>query len=463
MVDKKKDERICIVGAGPAGISAAMYLEQKGYKNYVIYEKEDRVGGKTYSPTYKGKRYEMGAIMGVPSYYAVADCEKFAGIAHKTDEYNNADHNGPLLERKYKNAKGKVVEPFSTKKFWRIPHLMRLKKQIKRIGYLLETKYKGYDVTGHIGVSEGKYDGFAVTPGREPVSGTNPNLKDLTLPFAEFCRINKVPLIQEVWIAPFVAFGYGFFDEIPAAYVLKYLDFQTMMNFAKINLWTWKNGTQSIFENVNNKLVNPAVLNSNITAVSRTKAKVTVTVNGQKEVFDKIIITAPLQYMPQYFDATKDEKELFSKIDFESYDVQSCLIKKGDYPETSYYIMDNMVKEKLGHLMVYFRRWKGEEDQPITTYTLRKHKDMKEVPYEDAKATVLKDMKICDCEVDKVIKDISWYYFPHVFSKDYADGWYEKVEAMQGKKNTFYAGEIMSFGDMDETCEYSHDLVERFF
>ena len=28
---------------------------------------------------------------------------------------------------------------------------------------------------------------------------------------------------------------------------------------------------------------------------------------------------------------------------------------------------------------------------------------------------------------------------------------------------TYYAGEVMSFGDMDETAEYSRELVERFF
>jgi hypothetical protein len=50
-----------------------------------------------------------------------------------------------------------------------------------------------------------------------------------------------------------------------------------------------------------------------------------------------------------------------------------------------------------------------------------------------------------------------------VFSEDYAAGWYDKVEAMQGQLGTYYAGEVMSFGDMDETCEYSRELVERFF
>ena len=31
------NERICIIGGGPAGISAAMYLQKKGYENYEIY------------------------------------------------------------------------------------------------------------------------------------------------------------------------------------------------------------------------------------------------------------------------------------------------------------------------------------------------------------------------------------------------------------------------------------------
>ena len=60
-MDKKI--RIAIIGGGPAGLSAAMYLEKKGYENYVIYEKQDHVGGKCHSPYCNGKRYEMGAIM----------------------------------------------------------------------------------------------------------------------------------------------------------------------------------------------------------------------------------------------------------------------------------------------------------------------------------------------------------------------------------------------------------------
>lgn len=451
-MDKKS--RICIIGGGPAGLSAGMYLEQKGYENYTILEKEDRVGGKCWSPNYNDRRYEMGAIMGVPSYYAVHDVEKFCGITH----------DGPQLNRNYKDQTGKVIEPFNPKKnFLNIPKLMKMKKQLKKFGELLEIKYKGYDVNGHRGIAEGRYEGCAATPGREAVSGKNENLKDLALPFSEFCKKNGVELVQDIWVGPFTSFGYGYFDEIPAAYVLKYLDFQTCMNFVKINLWTWKNGTQSIWEALNDKLKNPARLKSVISKVERKDDKVYVTVNGSVEEYDEIIVTSPLQYMPQYFDARNDEKELFSKIDYERYDVQAVLTKPEDHPEISYYIFDNMVKEKLGRLMVYYRRWKDVKDQVITTYALRKHKDMEEIPYDTCRKMVQDDLKTMGNPADKVINEWTVYYFPHVFTEDYAAGWYDKVEAMQGKDHTWYAGEIMSFGDMDETAEYSRELVERFF
>ena len=460
-----KNIRICIIGGGPAGLSAGMYLEQKGYENYTILERLDRVGGKCWSPTYNGRRYEMGAIMGVPSYYAVHDVEEFCGITH----------DGPKLNRNYKNAKGDVIEPFEPKKnILKIPRLLKMKKQIKKLGELLETKYKGYDVNGHRGVAEGRYDGYSQQNAkREKIQGNNPNLKDLCLPFREFCKLNKVELTQDVWIGPYTSFGYGYFDEIPAAYVLKYLDFQTTMNFVKVNLWTWQNGTQYIWEQLNGHLKNPARLNSHIEKVERKDGKVYVTVNGNVEEYDKIIVTAPLFIpnkrtdgqvgMDDYFDTREDEQALFIKIDYERYDVLAVEAKPEDHPEISYYVFENMTPETLGHLMVYYRRWKDTKDQVITTYALRKHKNSKEIPYEECRATVLKDLETMHNPASNVVNEWSVYYFPHVFAEDYAAGWYDKVEAMQGKYDTYYAGEVMSFGDMDETAEYSRELVDRFF
>ena len=444
-----KNTRICIIGGGPAGLTAGMYLEKKGYFNYAILERSNRVGGKCWSPNYKGRRYEMGAIMGVPSYYAVQDVEEFCGITH----------DGPKLNNQFKDSKGNVINPFSTDN----PKMPEAQKQLRKFSELLETKYKGYDVNGHRGVAQGRYDGFEVTKERAHVSGDNPNLKDLALPFKQFCEMNGVELVQALWLGPFTSFGYGFFDEIPAAYVLKYLDFQTTMNFLNFNLWTWKDGTQSIWESLDHTLKNPAHLNCDITKIERKDGKVFVHHNGTVEEFDKLIITAPLQYMGEYCDIREDEKKYFSKIDFERYDVLAVETKSENQPDCSYYIWDNLVPERVGHLMIYYRRWRDTLDQVLTTYSLRNHSKSGVLPYGEVRQNALDDMDICHNPASAVVNEWSTYYFPHVFSEDYAAGWYDDVEAMQDKYDTFYAGEVMSFGDMDETSEYSRELVERFF
>ena len=444
--------RIVILGAGPAGLSAAMYLEQKGYTDITVLEREDHVGGKCCSPTYKGRRYEMGAIMGVPSYYAVQDVERFCGITH----------DGPKLHADYRNLDGSPDNPMDPGDDpEKEKELSALKNQLRQFMILLETKYKGYDVNGHRGVAEGRYEGCAATPGREPVSGENEALKDLALPFREFCTLNGVPLVQKLWIAPFTSFGYGYFDEIPAAYVLKYLDLQTNLNFMRVNLWTWAEGTQSIWETLNRTLKTPARLNCDVSAVERRDGRVFVTVNGAVEEYDRIIVTAPLQYLPDYFDADEQERSLFGKIEYKRYTTLGIRPERDHCPESSCFMLRNMEPDRVGHLMLYYRRWTDDPEQAIVTYALRSHHDLS--ADDTCKETVLSELPTFHASCGEVLEERDWYYFPHITPEDYRAGGYDRVEAMQGNRGTYYAGEVMSFGDMDETAEYSRELVERFF
>ncbi|MCH3909063.1 MAG: FAD-dependent oxidoreductase [Bacilli bacterium] len=465
------DERICIIGGGPAGVTAAMYLEKKGYKNYSIYEKADYVGGKCYSPTLvmgkdpNDKRtIEMGAIMGAKTYWAVHEAEEFAGIDH-------AD--GPKMSRIYRNKEGKEIFPFEPMKnfsFKKLFYLIKLKKSVKKIADLMETKYKGYDVNGHRGVAEGKFDGLSkeVPNHMEHVEGTNPNLKDLCLPFTEFCKKNHVEPVMDIWVYPFTSFGYGYFDEMPAAYVLKYLDITTTLEFVNTRLWTWKNGTMSIFQGVDKKLLHPAILNTEVTNVERPEGgKIKVTIKDAKgshvEEFDKLIVTTPLDYFAKFADADAEEKELFSKIVHEKYVSMATRQEFGKGPEISSYIKENMTPETRGHLMVFYHRWNDIPDQPIITYSLRNHKGDEDVSYEYTRKTTLDDMSKCGFPVKKVEIEQEWYYCPHINTEDYTAGWYDKLDKKQGNRNTYYAGEIICFGDMEETCEASKDLIGRFF
>ena len=481
-------DRICIIGGGPAGLACGMYLEKKGYENYTIYEKLNKVGGKAWSPklkvTHNGvteeKSFETGAIMGAITYHAVSEMEEFGGYFHKGPDFNPGE---PNMRREFRTLDGKIDDWTNPKvdfSFKKLVGLLKLKKQMKKLNELMQTKYVGYDCYGHIGVAKGEYFGIskgvdghcgATTENSFPnyLKGSNPNLKDLALPFSEFCKLNHVEEVQRIWIAPFTSFGYGFFDEIPAALVMKYLDVTTALEFVKLRLWTWQDGTQQIYEHVNAKLKHPAILETEVVKVERPEGKVLVTVRGKDgkektEEFDKLIVTTPLDYFKNYADATDEEKELFSKIVHERYIDYIATFEEGKSPNISGYMVENMVPERLGHAMVYYNRWQClDRDCPATVYALANHTGDPDKDYDEVQKTMDEDM----ARVGFPIKDKHFaqevYYCPHVSCEDYANGWYDRLEALQGNKNTFYAGEIISFGDMEDTCAASKDIVGRFF
>ncbi len=481
-------ERICIIGGGPAGLSAAMYLEKKGYENYVIYEKLNKVGGKCWSPKMKVKHngveeeksFETGAIMGAITYHAVSEMEEFGGYYHCGPQWADKE---PNMRREFRTLDGKVDEwnnpkvDFSFKKLF---GLLKLKKQMKKLNKIMQTKYKGYDCYGHLGVAKGEYygiskgvDGYCGATKEDSfpnyIKGTNPNLKDLALPFSEFCKINGVEEVQRIWIAPFTSFGYGYFDEIPAALVMKYLDVTTAIEFVHMGLWTWPEGTQQIYVHVNEKLKHPAVLETEVVKVERPDGKIKVTIKGKDgktkvEEFDKLIVTTPLDYFKDYADASDEEKELFSKIVHERYIDYIATFEEGKSPNISGYLVENMVPERLGHAMVYYNRWQYlDRDCPATVYALANHTGDPDKKYEDVQKMMDEDMARVGFPIKEKHFAQEVYYCPHVSCKDYAEGWYDRLEALQGYKNTYYAGEILSFGDMEDTCAASKDIIGRFF
>lgn len=481
-------DRICIIGGGPAGLACGMYLEKKGYENYVIYEKLNKVGGKAWSPklkvTHNGvteeRSFETGAIMGAITYHAVSEMEEFGGYYHKGPEFKPGE---PNMRREFRKLDGKVDDWTNPKvdfSFKKLVGLLKLKKQMKKLNELMQTKYVGYDCYGHIGVAKGEYYGIskgvdghcgATAENSFPnyIQGKNPNLKDLALPFSEFCKLNGVEEVQRIWIAPFTSFGYGYFDEIPAALVMKYLDVTTALEFVNLRLWTWQDGTQQIFEHVNAKLKHPALLETEVVKVERPEGKVLVTVRGKDgkektEEFDKLIVTTPLDYFKDYADATAEEKELFSKIVHERYIDYIATFEPGKSPNISGYMVENMVPERLGHAMVYYNRWQClDRDCPATVYALANHTGDPDKDYDEVQKTMDEDMARVGFPIKEKHFAQEVYYCPHVSCEDYANGWYDRLEALQGNKNTFYAGEIISFGDMEDTCAASKDIVGRFF
>lgn len=419
-MSKNPDERICIIGAGPSGMSAAWYLQEQGYTNVTVLERLDRVGGKCNSPKLYGKHYEMGAGIGLPTYKETLQLTKEIGL----DSYK------PNLPGNIIDARtGKPLPDLSPEE------LGALQQQIMKLKNLLDTKYPDIKKPGH--------------------ANCDPELMET---FYDFCTKNGFPLIMKVWINPYTSFGYGYFNLIPAAYVLQYLDVDTMMGFIKREFISWVEGTESIWHKVAQKLNRKVRLCTHISKIVRKDNKVYVYTEFGKEEYDEIIITSPLQDLPNYMDTTEEETNLFSKIIYNDYKTFACIIENN--PHASGYIPGNMFPSRSGHVMFYYNRW-DDADNLITFYSFGDGNE--KVTDEDCRKYLEEDLRNFGINLKEVVMHKSWRYFPHVNSEQMKHGWYDKVEALQGQRNTYYAGEIMSFSDIEECVSYSKFLIDRFF
>src|SRR4051812_27307446 len=57
---ESKPARVVIIGAGPAGLTAAWELARAGVRDIVVLEASDVVGGLSQSVEYKGNRIDIG-------------------------------------------------------------------------------------------------------------------------------------------------------------------------------------------------------------------------------------------------------------------------------------------------------------------------------------------------------------------------------------------------------------------
>lgn len=412
-----KNERICIIGAGVSGISTAYYLQKKGYKNVTVLEKNNRVGGKCNTLKYKGKTYELGSQMGFDSnYYLMQLMNEF-----------NVKRLGPILYRGFFDPSGNPVSQIDAeelydfqKQFYTLPSILSEYKDLRK-------------------------------PGLKNVD------KRLCIPFSQWLEDNNIPLVGKVYALPFTGFGFGFFDEIAAAYVLKYLNFDILNSFIEItHIITLIDGYQTLWEKVASTL-DDVRLSTNVIEVERGEE---IIVKTQLDTlnFDKLIITCGLDQALKFLDATEEEVSLFSRIQYNDFYVFMYSLE--NIPKVCGYIPAHFNKDKIGHLLAWYYRWQDmASNDLIAVYAMGEEgMDVREI-----KAKVEEDLVNLGVKINHLYTYRKWKYFPHVSCEDLRNGFHNKLEGLQSKRNTYYTGEIMSFGIIEECLAYSVDLIDRYF
>jgi len=416
---KQLDDSICIVGAGASGIAAAHFLKKKGYTHVTVLEASDHIGGKCNTIQIANKDYDMGAVFTTSSYDEVRAL--------------SLEFNAPI-----------------------VPLQGHTKKNIVSIDTGMARARRGTE-TIDLGLAALEYF-HALEKYPDLIrSGFTKLHPDLCLALSAWMKkFSLMPAsLNEFFGFTFTPFGYGFVDEVPAAYALKYYEPRLVTSLLSgDNLGMVRDGYQSLWQKIAANL--DVQLSTPVLKISRSAdGPVLVETERSSSFYDHLILTSLPEDTLKFLDATPEERSDFSKV--KRYFYYSVAVEVPDGFGSAGFLPDNYVQSRSKHPLCWFKRW---TDGNIAIFYALSEED---VSTDEIVRTLVTDATHYQWNLGVVHAAKKWKYFPHFQTQDLADGIYDRIEARQGTLRTYVAGELMNFSTVEMVSRYAKDLTLRLF
>ncbi|KAL0419628.1 UNVERIFIED_CONTAM: Long-chain-fatty-acid--AMP ligase FadD26 [Sesamum radiatum] len=264
--------------------------------------------------------------------------------------------------------------------------------------------------------------------GRIGVHAVSDFASDLTPTFFEGHGLKAVP--KSVAYG-YTASGYGFVQDMPYAYIHEFT--RTSMA-GKIR--RFKGGYMSFWQKISESLPLEVHCNTEVVAIRRHPSGVSVDVkqndgHSRSLEFDKMIISGafPFKYGKTYRSPSANSAEFM------------------DDPET----MGNPVA---------MQRFYSDTN----IFLFWSYGNSAKIKGPEVTQLAIDAVKRMGGEVERIVLQRRFKYFPHVESQDIKNGFYDKVETeLQGQQNTYYIGGLMAFELTERNSSYAMALVRGHF
>jgi oxygen-dependent protoporphyrinogen oxidase len=418
--------RVAVIGAGPSGLTAAHTLAALGYTDVTVFESEDRVGGKVKSVTHEGRTFELGAYVVTEAYETVLSL-----VEENNLELREAP---PRYVVDMETGRTRDFGDFLADRYGTLTSLV----SIARFLWLTRKHRDLYE------------------PG---LVGADPSLRPT---FSDYIRGRGIDPVAHLFRPVFCSLGYGYFEEIPALYVLKFLDRSKIIIVLKSALgveqsWprVFTTGFQSLWEAVAARL--DVRLSSRVSSVKREGSEVKITVNDKEEhTFDRVIVACQLSTAKWFLDTSDEEKDLFDRVRNLRY-YATLFYADGLSPMKTVYIEQHQVPETIGRTLLISNPY------PDGDLYLAYHFGADKDSGQQITANLKEDVERLGGTFKGVYEQRNWSYFPHVQPADLEAGFFERIDALQGQRNTLYVGGTLNFETVEDSAAHARAMVLKHY
>lgn len=447
-----KNIKVGIVGAGPGGLAAAEALRDKGFSNIVVLEKSNRVGGQADSLKYKVDDkteivYELGSLQPISTG---------VGVLHRLMKRYHMHCGKDIFKQKpiylkIYNCENKTVEIDFTKS--KVGYPLTLKNSwlifldvLKLIPILY--RYQKVAKEGYTKLSDHR-------------------LYELSVPFEEWVDNQHFHLIGrelKFSIGTMLTLAHPDYKPTMPALKLFKLLFQCLKfppRYINGTVKQMREGYQELWKRV---AANHNVrLNTKIKKITRAKNDVVIELNdGEMMTFEKLIIAcSPAEIIP-LLDVTEEENAIFSKVNY-CCGWRAAFLAKGFSNDAVYAFLDPYFKINYSSRLAVIIP-EGKVNDEVWLYTCAfSYNKIDNIQYHLTEAEKFLKEHFNANVIEWLHKRYWSYYNPYFSCDDVKNNMYKRLEALQGKNNTYYIGALFSGGTHPVVANYAYKIITNHF
>ena len=386
-----------IIGGGPAGLTRARMLKDRGVEDGTILEASFKVGGKCLTSGIGDHVVEFGTCYAIWSHRYVLKHMKKLGIRRNYLKAQRIDDR-ELLDY-IRDGAGPPFAVQAIKYAWMRWRLMRRAAK------------------GDPGVNE-----------------------TLAQPTATWLKANNLGKIERMMHRVVTSIGYGYLDRTPLVHAMRWVDIDMLITGAIKFTVMPEGGWQHFWDRFADNLT--VHLNRNVASITRRDDGVTVeTDDGTKYQADYLINTIPMDEFGQLTDATPNEARVATAVNWAGYTTTLVSVEAWAHTAPVNAWSDTCADDgKDGQLL--FSRYECVDEGGRSFFSV----GQSSAAYG---AEELKELAVFSAEqkgaVDPyVVQQIIWKYMPTYAPDQIREGLLQTMITMQGEKRTFHTGSSFS-------------------